>query len=148
VGFGSFSAYMFQSLYKRGIITDKSEIIIADPFSRKNWGGFVLDSEEFKKFKPVFYKSDFDLMCEQVELKPNASILCIFATSDQERNIHSASYFNRKYIHNDIKSIIRTKNHDLMDNMLLDSLIGEDQWIIIPTYTWIKLSFEQWIDKK
>jgi hypothetical protein len=147
VGFGSFSAYMFQSLYKKGIINENSEIIIADPFSRKNWGGFVLDSEEFSKFEPLFYQSDFELMYDQISFRQDASLLCIFATNDQERNIHSASYFNRKYRQVQTKSIIRTKNHDLMDDMLLDSLIGENQWIIIPTYTWIKLSFEQWMDK-
>jgi hypothetical protein len=31
---------------------------------------------------------------------------------------------------------------DVASDGLLNTLIGKDQWVLVPTYTWIKLYFE------
>ena len=38
--------------------------------------------------------------------------------------------------------LLRTKYMDVASPGLLNTLIGYDQWVLVPTYTWIKLYFE------
>jgi hypothetical protein len=152
IGFGTFSSCFFVHLIEQKIIFPNSKIIIIDPFARKNWGSFVLDRPSTEIYDPQLFENNFEELVDAVHPKLEDLIgmksLCFFATNDEERNIQLAAYFTRKQkTCCQVYSIIRTKYIDVMQPDLVDALVGKDKWVMIPTYTWIKLCFDQKISK-
>ncbi len=153
IGFGTFSSSFFLRLVEEGKINTNSTIVIIDPLARKNWGSFVLDKPEVSIFDPELFDTEFEAQVDSVSFSftkyIKKSSLCFFATSDEEKNIQSASYFNRKYKNNSsIHSIIRTKNMDVIPPELMDALLGNQPWVMVPTYTWIKISFQKALNNR
>jgi hypothetical protein len=148
IGFGTFSSCFFTHLIDEKIINSNSKIIIIDPFARKNWSSFVLDRPCEQNYLPELCEKKFEELVDATDSVFTKSIgkksLCFFATNDEEQNIQLAAYFTRKQKSNcHVFSIIRTKFIDVMQPDLMNALIGEDRWIMIPTYTWIKLYFDK-----
>lgn len=149
-GFGSFSSFILNNLLEYNCIQTGSRIIIIDKSAQQNW-------ENYKMDYPISLKSIVDLRIEiyntdientadtniDLSSKIGTNTLSIFATNKQELNVQMASFIYRKFQSScTIDSLIRTKYMDFIDPTLLDLLIVEKQWVVVPTYSWIKLYFE------
>jgi hypothetical protein len=147
VGFGTFSSSVLVHLKEEGKITSETKLIIVDPLASRNWISFLSSFPEFKGFDPTLSADDFSVILEHDALSdPDRKYLCFYGTNDEEQNVYYASYFSRKMKFNpNIHAVIRTKYMEVVQDDLLDSLLGYKRWVIVPTYTWIKLSFEKMI---
>jgi hypothetical protein len=150
VGFGTFSTSVLLHLREEGKITPETKLIIVDPLATRNWISFLSSFPEFKGFNPRLCSDDFSVIPEHDTLSDNNSrYLCFYGTNDEEQNVYYASYFSRKMKSNpNIYSVIRTKYMEVVQDDLLDSLLGGKRWVIVPTYTWIKLSFETMVKER
>lgn len=153
IGFGSFSSCLLWLLVEHGILSASASILIIDPLARKNWESLVLEKPLLHKMTPFFYEHALESMAEHAAESIRGFLgsraLCVFATNDEMKNIFSASYFNRKFASTtSVFTIIRTKRMDVAQPGVLDLLIGKEQWILVPTYTWAKLYFESILTEK
>lgn len=146
LGFGSFSAFVFQKLWEHKILRSDSRVVIIDHSAHQNWENYCLEHPEVDGVIPVLFDKDANQMVESnlsLNEKLGQNTLCVFATNDEEINIKAASHFTRKYKNRTkMHALLRTKYMDVASDGLLNTLIGPEQWVLVPTYTWIKLYFE------
>lgn len=146
LGFGSFSAFVFHKLWEYKVLSPESKVVIIDRSAHQNWENFCLEHPEVHGVIPVIFDKDANQMVESnlsLNEKLGLNTLCVFATNDEEINIRAASHLTRKYMSRTrMHALLRTKNMDVASEGLLNTFIGEGQWVLVPTYTWIKLYFE------
>ena len=146
LGFGSFSAFVFHKLWEHEVLKPDSRVVIIDRAAHQNWESYCLEHPEVEGLIPTLFDKDANQMVESnlsLNEKLGQNTLCIFATNDEEVNIKTASHFTRKYKNRTrMHVLLRTKYMDVASPGLLNTLIGNDQWVLVPTYTWIKLYFE------
>ena len=145
VGFGTFSEYILSRLIKLGKITNATELIVLDPKGQNNWNGFLVDHPELYRPTVRFYPSDISVLEEAFKEQSSTrkNCLCFYATNHEIENIQMASFLKRKYAAQfDLDAVIRTKHYDLMPNELLNDMLGQNKFVIVPTYSWAKLDFE------
>lgn len=144
LGFGTFSAYLYNHLKYLNVLNSSCKVIIIDQHARRNWDNFNLIN---KHNEPILYDTSVQHISESntsLQKDFGNKVLCITATNDENINIKCAAYINRNYgKSSNINILVRTKQHDTITNEMADYIFTKNRWVIIPTYSWAKLYFDK-----
>lgn len=146
-GFGRFSSSLLESIVKIDELKPQvGNVAIVDLHAKKAWKTYLLTHEKQVNIEPVTIDADINFLAEREEDLENfchRDCIAVFSSDDETNNLKAAAWFKQRFRQNDnIKFIIRTRYSMAFPHHLLDELLGENRWILIPTYEWIKCYFE------
>ena len=110
-------------------------------------GMALLQKTQIKYFTNTFISDDINKIDSIIKNDETSQLsgetLSIVATNNEIENIHIAAFINRKYsTKTNVTNIVRTQTYDVLPNNILSDILGQDNFIILPTLTWAKIDFE------